>query len=88
MGMKRTDEFRADAVRIALTSGLTRWRNLTSRPMLGFCCGHCVLAGAVPSALGGAGAAHLRWGGLCPVERRHPRRAEGRSAARANTPCE
>ncbi len=24
MGMKRTDEFRADAVRIALTSGLTR----------------------------------------------------------------
>jgi transposase len=24
MGLKRTDEFRADAVRIALTSGLTR----------------------------------------------------------------
>ena len=24
MGVKRTDEFRADAVRIALTSGLTR----------------------------------------------------------------
>lgn len=26
MGLKRTDEFRADAVRIALTSGLTRKR--------------------------------------------------------------
>ena len=26
MGLKRTDEFRADAVRIALTSGLKRWR--------------------------------------------------------------
>jgi len=26
MGLKRTDEFRADAVRIALTSGLSRSR--------------------------------------------------------------
>ena len=26
MGLKRTDEFRADAVRIALKSGLSRWQ--------------------------------------------------------------
>ncbi len=34
MGMKRTDEFRADAVRIALTSGLTR-KQVASDPLPG-----------------------------------------------------
>ena len=30
MGLKRTDEFRQDAVRIALTSGLTRKHKVTT----------------------------------------------------------
>ena len=34
MGLKRTDEFRADAVRIALTSGLTR-KQVVSDPGIG-----------------------------------------------------
>ena len=34
MGLKRTDEFRQDAVRIALTSGLTR-KQVTDDPDVG-----------------------------------------------------
>lgn len=40
MGLKRTDEFRRDAVRIALTSGLTRMpasQKLQHRKLMGNC---------------------------------------------------
>ncbi len=39
MGLKRTDEFRQDAVRIALTSGFTR-KQEASDPLPGRACFH------------------------------------------------